>query len=61
MSFTNSTNGMMAGDQNKIELILLLVVWMGMGICEIILSTLVIVAITINKSCTIFSTSSLQI
>ena len=52
MSFTNGTNGTMTDDQNNktlIELILPLVVWTGMGICEIILSTLVIVAITINK------------
>ena len=44
-----------------IELVLPLVVWTGMGICEIILSTLVIVAIAIKKSCAMFSTSLLQI
>lgn len=53
MSFTNVSNGTMNNQEEEeylfLDLILLMLVWTIMGIFEVILSTLVLVAIIINK------------
>lgn len=54
MSFTNFTNGADAAETKKehffIDLVLPLLVWTGLGISEVILCSLVLIAIIINKS-----------